>query len=300
MRPSTIYISMENFITQRPANRLDPLNDFLFLKIMGEKGDEVQLLGFLNAVLEGTSPQPLASVEILENRVLTAENIGDKAGILDVLARLPDGTAVNIEVQIRSHHNMDKRSLFYWSRTYSQGVKAGQDYAELPKVIAINIVDFDFPEAGSFHTIFRLREEQDREITLGDSLEIHFVNMVKWRRLRGKNIHNEPLHRWLTWLDRQSPAELVEEVRDMDKAIGKADERHEYLSSDADTQRLYEIREKAFLDWNSERNYALREGRKEGQQNKAMEIARNLKDGGISPDAIAQFTGLTPEEIAGL
>ena len=271
---------MKNSINQQPANRLDPLNDFLFLKIMGEKGDEVQLLGFLNAVLQRTYPQPLASVEILENRLLNAENIGDKAGILDVLARLPDGTAVNIEVQIRGHHNMDKRSLFYWSKTYSQGVKAGQDYSQLSKVIAINIVDFDYPESGGFHTIFRLREEQDHTLTLGDSLEIHFVNMVKWRRLIGKNIAGEALHRWLTWLDRQSPAELVEEVRGMDKAIRKADERHEYLSSDTDTQRLYDIREKAFLDWNSERNYALREGMEKGiakglergQQNKAATI----------------------------
>jgi hypothetical protein len=30
--------------------RLNPLNDFLFLKVMGEKGDEVQLLAFINAV----------------------------------------------------------------------------------------------------------------------------------------------------------------------------------------------------------------------------------------------------------
>lgn len=32
--------------------RINPLNDFMFLKVMGEKGDEEQLLGFLNAVLE--------------------------------------------------------------------------------------------------------------------------------------------------------------------------------------------------------------------------------------------------------
>ncbi|HCC38071.1 MAG TPA: hypothetical protein DEQ14_10930 [Treponema sp.] len=43
-----------------------------------------------------------------------------------------------------------------------------------------------------------------------------------------------------------------------------------------------------------------REGHREGQQDKAAEIARNLKAGGIFPDAIAQFTGLTPEEIARL
>ncbi|MDR2717194.1 MAG: hypothetical protein LBB89_03900 [Treponema sp.] len=34
--------------------RHNPLNDYLFYKIMGEKGDEIQLLGFLNAVLGKT------------------------------------------------------------------------------------------------------------------------------------------------------------------------------------------------------------------------------------------------------
>jgi len=32
----------------------DPLNNFLFFKIFGEKGDEVQLLSFINAVLGKT------------------------------------------------------------------------------------------------------------------------------------------------------------------------------------------------------------------------------------------------------
>jgi hypothetical protein len=31
--------------------RLNPLNDFAFQKALGEKGDEVQLMAFLNAVL---------------------------------------------------------------------------------------------------------------------------------------------------------------------------------------------------------------------------------------------------------
>jgi len=34
--------------------RLNPLNDYLFQKYMGEKGDEEQLLSFLNAVLSRT------------------------------------------------------------------------------------------------------------------------------------------------------------------------------------------------------------------------------------------------------
>jgi hypothetical protein len=34
--------------------RLNNLNDYLFFKVMGEKGDEEQLRGFLNAVLRRT------------------------------------------------------------------------------------------------------------------------------------------------------------------------------------------------------------------------------------------------------
>jgi len=47
-----------------PQWRLNPLNDFLFYKIMGEKGDEVQLLGFINAVLGKTGAGRFTSVEV--------------------------------------------------------------------------------------------------------------------------------------------------------------------------------------------------------------------------------------------
>ena len=39
------------------SSEYDPLNDFQFYKVMGEKGDEVQLLGFLNAVLGKTGSE---------------------------------------------------------------------------------------------------------------------------------------------------------------------------------------------------------------------------------------------------
>jgi hypothetical protein len=42
------------------TKRLNPLNDYIFLKIMGEKGDEEQLLAFLNAVLGRHGKVPAA------------------------------------------------------------------------------------------------------------------------------------------------------------------------------------------------------------------------------------------------
>jgi predicted transposase/invertase (TIGR01784 family) len=119
--------------------KFDPLNDYLFYKVMGEKGDEVQLLGFLNAVLGKSGDDKFTSVEILENKTFTPKVIGDKSSILDVRAVLHGDTKINVEVQLRDQNNIDKRSLFYWSRDFSSSLQAGQDYGELPDVIAINM-----------------------------------------------------------------------------------------------------------------------------------------------------------------
>ncbi|MDR1417116.1 MAG: Rpn family recombination-promoting nuclease/putative transposase, partial [Prevotellaceae bacterium] len=91
--------------------RLNPLNDYLFMKYMGEKGDEEQLAAFLSVVLQKTNRRGITSVEIIENKAMSAEIIGDKSSVLDVRATLDDGTKVNIEVQLRNLYNMDKRSL---------------------------------------------------------------------------------------------------------------------------------------------------------------------------------------------
>ena len=157
----------------------DHLNDFLFYKVMGEKGDEKQLLGFLNAVLGKTGAERFTAVKIIENKYLSPEIIGDKGSILDVRAVLHGKTRVNIEVQVRNQHNMDRRSLFYWSREYTESLGEGQDYRELPDVIAINVVNFDFPPVRNSHTRFHLREDLDHDIVLTEALEIHFLNMVQ-------------------------------------------------------------------------------------------------------------------------
>jgi predicted transposase/invertase (TIGR01784 family) len=248
-------------ITTR-SSLYDPLNDFLFYKVMGEKGDEVQLLGFINAVLGKTGDDKFTSVEILENKTFTPESIGDKSVTFDVRAVLHGKTKVNVEVQLRNEHNMDRRSLFYWSEEFVKSLKAGQDYSELPDVIAINIIDFDYIDTRSFHSCFHLRDDNEKGVILTDSLEIHFINMVKYRKARDKS--DEPLIRWLAWFDRGSEPELIEEVVKMDNAIQTANERLLYVTGDEDAQRAYLVRFRAMCDLTSMQNASHREGRKEG------------------------------------
>ncbi|MFP3091129.1 Rpn family recombination-promoting nuclease/putative transposase, partial [Treponema sp. TIM-1] len=182
---------------------------------------------------------------------------------------------------------------------------------------AINIVNYEFlPQVPAFHTSFHIWEDTYREVLLTDALEIHFIDMVKFRRLGEKDIRNDPLHRWLTWFDKDSPQKLVEEVINMDTAIQKAEEKMSYVSNDKEALHAYQMREMAMSDWTSGLNHAReegiqkgkregiregkREGIQEGIQKKAIEVARNLKKIGIPIDQIAQGTGLSVEDIAKL
>ncbi|MCL2191695.1 MAG: Rpn family recombination-promoting nuclease/putative transposase, partial [Treponema sp.] len=183
--------------------------------------------------------------------------IGGKSCSLDVRAVLADGSRVNIEVQVRDKKNMDRRSLFYWGKMYAETLQSGGDYRDLPDTIAINIVGYDFPAGGGAHTRFRLREASDPSLELTGAMEIHFLNVVKWRGQARRDFSGDPLHRWLAWLDPESPPETIEEVKSMDIAIAHADGRQKAVMRGRRAREAYEARQKADMDRRSEIAFAV-------------------------------------------
>jgi len=271
------------------SNKFDPLNNFFFHKIFGEKGDEVQLLGFINAVLGKTDDDKFVSVDILENKSFIADIMGGKSCSLDVRARLKNGSMVNVEVQLRDKKNMDRRSLFYFSKVYTSDLEAGEDYIELPNVIAINIVDYNFPKTKDFHSTFRLREDTEQDIILTDALEIHFINMVKYRKQsKDKQKFDDPLFRWLAWFNRASSPEILEEVVKMDAAIMNADTRMTSLTKSEEEMDTYLRMQMAEFDRRSELNYTL------------VTVAKKALAEGSTPEYVHKITGLSLEKIARL
>jgi len=285
-----------------PFERYNPLNDFLFFKVMGEKGNEIQLRGFLNAVLEHsntypTGKNPIESVEILENQSFVKDIINGKSCILDVLAVLADSTKVNIEIQLSNQGNMERRSLYYWSKVYFEGLNEGHDYRELPNVIAINIIDFKLFPGENVHSRFNLREAKNPSLILSPALEIHFINMVRWRKQVEKDIVNNSLHRWLAWFDERSPPELVTEVVNMDSGIKAANERQAHVTQDEEARRVYWSRRKAEHDRISGLNHARREGHEKGLTQGLEIAARNALAEGLSIEMVRDITGLDLETI---
>ncbi|MCT4509721.1 MAG: Rpn family recombination-promoting nuclease/putative transposase [Tepidibacter sp.] len=280
-------------------DRLKPLNDFIFKKLFGENEAKHNLIAFLNAVLDRKDKDRLVSLEIIENKELTKEMMEDKTGILDVRARTEDGTQINIEVQLTDQRNMDKRTLFYWGRLFNEGIRKGEDYRKLCKVITINILDFEYLSLNKFHSKFHLWEDEEKDYMLTDLVEIHFIEVPKFNELDEKNLKEDKLQRWLTFFNKDISEETLKELMDMDEDIKRAEERLEYLSSDKKTIELYKAREKSLHERENMINSAKEEGREEGREQEKIKIAKSLLDI-LDVETIALKTGLSIQKVKSL
>ena len=152
-----------------------------------------------------------------------------------------------------------------------------------------------------FHTCFHLWEDERKDYMLTDALEIHFINMVKFRKLKTGDIANNSLERWLTFLDKDTPEDQLEEVIQMDTAISKANERLHVVSQDKEFLRAYHLREMALSDWTTGVNTAFEKGIKQGveqgiEQGKIETAKKSLREG-ISVELIQKITGLDTKTI---
>ena len=268
--------------------RLRPLNDFIFKKLFGEPESKENLRAFLNALLYNNIGN-IREIEIIKDKELTTDEIINKTGIIDVLAKIEDGTHINIEVQLTDQKNMDKRTLFYWSRIYNRGIIKGEDYSNLNKVITINILDFNFIDLDKFHTEFTLRESEYNDYKLTDVLEIHFIEMPKFKKLSNKDLENDRLQRWLMFLRNDISDSELEDLIDMDNDIKKAEERLEYLSSDPQTMEIYWERERALY----ERANLISTGE---HNEKVNTVLRSYKLG-LTIEQIAKISELKEEQV---
>lgn len=276
--------------------RLKVKNDFIFRKLFGEAKNKDILISFLNAVLELCDTEKLEDIEIIDGTELKRNSLEDKLGILDIRARTVRGEHINIEVQLINQYNMDKRTLFYWSKIFTEQLKEGQPYNELKKTITINILDFNYISTEKYSSVFHLWEDTNKDCKLTDVLEIRFLELPKFRKKQPDL--SKPLDRWMIFIE-DSPEEVLEMAKRAEPAIARAEEILKQLGSFDEIRRYYEAREIAIHDEITRITGARAEGRVEGQREKSLEIARSLLDI-LDDQTISEKTGLSLEEVSKL
>ena len=292
---------------------LDPKMDFVFKNIFGSEKHPNILISFLNATLK---PKDLITAVEIKNTDLNKGYIEDKFSRLDVKATTSNNEIINIEIQLKNEYNMIKRSLFYWSKLYSEQLNEGEDYSVLKRTICINILNFKYLKTRKFHSGYRLKEIYSNE-ELTDVAEIHFIEIPK---LEEGTDEKDMLVAWIEFL--KNPES--EKVRSLEMSIDEIREAKDELirMSNDDTQReLYEMRAKTLKDKISALNEAERKGIKkgrqegikeglqkgiqeglqkgiqEGEKSKAIEIAKSLINIGLDKETISKSAGLDLNEI---
>jgi len=205
---------------------------------------------------------------------------------MDIVVKLPDGSVINIEMQVEDEDNMAERSVYNTALLLSDQLRKREDYATTRPVIGINILDFDYlPNPNKYITRFRMKEVVDNIELPGSVLqEIIFIELSKLPDNLGESV----LDLWLRFLSVKTGKEL-EMLATKSPELGTAVEKLASFSASEKRRIRKFMIEKAERDIISHENRLKREGKEE--------VAKNMIADGYSIEAIVKLTGLAVEQI---
>ncbi|WP_283705000.1 Rpn family recombination-promoting nuclease/putative transposase [Clostridium perfringens] len=276
---------------------MKPSIDFVFKKLFGAEESKESLISLLNAIIKSGSP--IQDVKILNND-LDKEHNNDKFSRLDIKAKTNNGELINIEIQVKNEYNMIQRTLYYWSRIYTDQLSATKDYGELSRTICINILNFKLLDNDRYHNTYRLKETTTNE-ELTDIQEIHFIELPKSKHVDKTEVNNiDSLLKWIEFI-KEPESETVKILETTDEILRNAKAQLYKISLDKDSIIRYREFEKRMYDETSALNSAKREGKeeglKEGELKAKYDLAKKSISEGLSISLISKLTGLSEEEI---
>ncbi len=207
----------------------------------------------------------------LKNTFLWKRYRKEKLGILDVVLELNDDTKIDIELQVKVYDSWDKRQLFYLSKLFTEDLITGEDYSLLKRCVGISILDFNLTKRKTYHTVYRLRDEEGNE--LSDILELHVIELKK--KLTGQ----EEIDDWIRLFNAKTKEDL-EMIKTKNPGILTAIGELQRMSLSNPLRLRYEAYLKKVRDerawrihvWKEANSVAKARGLEEGK-------ARGLKEG---------------------
>ena len=269
---------------QKPINRL---NDLLFKAVFGSDSNKLATMSLINAILGLEGDHALRDITFT-NTEKVPEEVDDKLCRFDITGELSNGDQIDIEIQVTNEGSFEKRTLFYWTRMYS--LAEGQDYSQLRRSIAVNIMDFNVWQGEVPHSVFALYNLATGE-RMTDDIEIHFIEMKKYRPTPDAPMTK--LDKWLAYLgnklDETEFKQLLQENPDI-AAAHRAEVKFMKLTAN---QLAYQRREDAIRDFNS----AMRSSEEKGRRTEQKRIIKTMRLKGMSAAEITEMVDLTLQQV---
>ncbi len=293
--------------------------DWAMKKLLRSKANFEILEGFLSELLKET----IQILEVLESES-NKQNDSNKFNRVDLKVKNQQGEIIIIEVQYEREFDYLQRILFATSKAITEHLNESDPYAEVVKVISVNILYFDLGQGKDYvyhgFTSFKGLHVQDTLQLSEDQQEMYKKDQIcelfpEYYLIKVNNfddVAKDTLDEWIYFLKN-------EEIKDNFKAKGirKARQELNILKLPEQDRLAYEkyldnLHYQASL---FESSYVIgmkkgekigerrgeKIGEKRGGQRRSIEIAKKLIAAGVMDiPAIAEMTGLTVEEVTRL
>ena len=251
-------------------------NNYAFQKIF--KNEEI-VKGFLIALLH------LKETDIEELEVTDPFVEGEvKEEKVDVKLILNGGKKINIEMQNTYQEDWAERSLFYNCRMFTEGLKKGESYYELPPCIHVGILDFNYLKSPGFYHRILLKDDTTGEL-YSSKFQFHVIELSKIATTKGK-ARKQDLYKWAKLISASTWEEIREESEG-NHYMEKVRDEMIKMSQDESERYLYLREQMAIRDKASQLRSAENIGIRKGELLKLVTLVQRKIEKGDTVDKIA-------------
>lgn len=189
------YYSLFPELTEFTYN---PMNDVIFKFIFGSPERKQITLDFLNTVVAADLGHLIKDLQFEQTETIPFSQ-DEKLTRLDIACILDTGEMVDIEVQVTNYHNMQRRTMYYWSRMYLMSLPPGGHYQDLKPCITVNLLKFNLLPQKDPVSMWSIYNPQTGD-RLNKDLVFYFLEVPKYSKLPPKPIKEmSKIERWLTY-----------------------------------------------------------------------------------------------------
>lgn len=273
------------------AKYINPFTDFGFKKIFGEEASKPLLIDFLNALL----PQQNKIIDLsFKNTEQLGQTEADRKAIYDIYCENENGEKFIVELQKAKQNYFKERTLYYSTFPIREQAEKGEWNYNLKAVYCVGILDFTFddyenePEKTEVVHTIQLKNQKGK--TFYDKLTYIYLEMPNFK-LREDELKTR-LDKWLYFIKHLEDFQTIPAIF-KDDIFTKAFEKTELAKLGQAELDSYESSLKHYRDLKGVIDTAFDEGKIEGK----IEVAKALKESGISTDIIMKTTGMSETEI---
>ena len=300
------FTSEEEYVSQMESGALlNPRVDSTFKALFTQPTKESH--DALHSFLEATTERKIKSFSLTANDAPAGFD-GQRGVSYDIMCEFDDGLSADIEMQaFNQEYDYGKRAEYQVARLETTYLKKGDSWEKAPIVYQVTVLDFNYGNEGEVKTKtpvsrYAMRTKDGR--VLSNSLNIIFIELPKTRDIEETLETNTPLENWAIFLkeaDNPKKKSVITRLTEKEAGLMQAQKSLSSISANRDLWIAQYRQEIADRDRRSSISAALKKGmdagRIEGKIEGKYEAARNFLKMGLSPEQVAEGTGLSVSEV---